>query len=276
MAAFPRKGPLFPCPSPCRSPGLLGGWLGGKDGTMGDQKLQHILNGTFPLLTSEGRQKMEQVCSSLVEFKHPGRFSVCGRGNGRKKRCKPRELASPLTLKDINQKMVAFVQDSVNDTAELKFNLVSRALCKTISSLAEVYHLECLIEQKRRLPVASSVLRKTSHTRLASRDEIEPILRQHGQQETFAMALPTNRNGGSHSRSNIQACRHMSHFRSSPAASQAVGGGCQALDDSNMGHRMLQGMGWQPGAGLGVEGDGIKNPVQAFTRTKATAGLGFT
>lgn len=75
----------------------------------------------------------------LQEFKHPGHLGVSGgrSGGGRKKRCKPADLICPLTLTDINQKIMAFVQGA-SDVTELKFNFVSRAFCKTISSLAQV------------------------------------------------------------------------------------------------------------------------------------------
>ena len=265
------RGPLFPCPAPTRA--LLGGsWWGGRGGTTapdegrtpGDQKLQQILSGSFPLLTAQGRQKMEQVCGSLVEFKHPtgGRAGLEGRqGSGRKKRRKPRDLTSPLTLKDINEKIASYVQEPCGENIELKFNLVSRALCKTISSLAQVYGLECLIEQKRRLPVASPVLRKTPHTRLASREEIAPILRRHGQQDGVLLDTSTK----------IDRTNHIARSNRQPTA---VGGASQALDERNIGNRMLQGMGWRPGSGLGPEGDGILSPVKAYVRGRH-AGLGF-
>lgn len=272
---IPRGGPLFPCSTPTRA--LLGGcWWGARSddvGSLGDQKLQQILSGSFPLLTAEGRHKMEQVCGSLVEFKHPGQIRYGGQSTGRKKRHKPRDLASPLTLKDINQKIVKYVQDPCSDGTELKFNLVSRSLCKTISSLAQVYQLQCLVLQKRRLPVASPVLCKTPHTRLASKEEVEPILRRHGQQEGLAGALLKSTSANpTHSRTNLHKSL-VSRSNSQPVP--VVGGACPALDERNIGNRMLQGMGWRPGTGLGAEGDGIVSPVRAYIRGKHT-GLGFS
>lgn len=44
-----------------------------------------------------------------------------------------------------------------------------------------------------------------------------------------------------------------------------------ALDSSNLGHRMLQRMGWEDGTGLGKHRSGIVEPVQAEVRTR---GLG--
>eukprot|EP01018_Ginkgo_biloba_P025081 Gb_12277 [translate_table: standard] len=47
----------------------------------------------------------------------------------------------------------------------------------------------------------------------------------------------------------------------------------KALDESNVGNRMLRNMGWQEGSGLGKDGTGIVEPVQAQA-TEERAGLG--
>ena len=208
---------------------------------------------------------MEQICSSpsspfLPEFKHPGHLKPCGERSGRKKRCKPQELTSPLTLREINQKILHFVQEPAIDNAELKFAFVSRALCKTIASLAAIYQLECSIEHKRRLPVASPRLRKTNFTRLASKEEVQPVLMRHGRESP---GIGLSLKAGSQSRSLI----HTSESHSKTPI-QVVGSGAQALDETNIGNQMLQGMGWRPGTGLGPECDGIRSPVRAYLRTK--------
>lgn len=53
-----------------------------------------------------------------------------------------------------------------------------------------------------------------------------------------------------------------------------VGENAPPIPDTNMGNRMLQSMGWNPGMGLGLEGGGITEPVRATQRPKR-AGLGF-
>ncbi|XP_024147360.1 G patch domain-containing protein 2 isoform X1 [Oryzias melastigma] len=60
----------------------------------------------------------------------------------------------------------------------------------------------------------------------------------------------------------------------STAPSGVVGENAPPIPDTNMGSRMLQSMGWNPGMGLGPEGGGITEPVRATQRPKR-AGLGF-
>eukprot|EP00262_Sarcandra_glabra_P007313 TRINITY_DN20017_c0_g2_i6.p3 TRINITY_DN20017_c0_g2~~TRINITY_DN20017_c0_g2_i6.p3 ORF type:complete len:111 (+),score=22.52 TRINITY_DN20017_c0_g2_i6:133-465(+) len=47
----------------------------------------------------------------------------------------------------------------------------------------------------------------------------------------------------------------------------------RAIDESNVGNRMLRSMGWQEGLGLGKDGSGITEPVQAKS-VEDRAGLG--
>ncbi|XP_012977746.1 G patch domain-containing protein 2 isoform X5 [Mesocricetus auratus] len=59
-----------------------------------------------------------------------------------------------------------------------------------------------------------------------------------------------------------------------PTAAGIVGENAQPILESNIGNRMLQSMGWTPGSGLGRDGRGISEPVQAVQRPKGL-GLGF-
>ncbi|KAG7461110.1 hypothetical protein MATL_G00206510 [Megalops atlanticus] len=59
-----------------------------------------------------------------------------------------------------------------------------------------------------------------------------------------------------------------------PSTTGLVGENALPIPESNMGNRMLQGMGWTPGMGLGPEGKGITEPIRALQRPKG-AGLGF-
>lgn len=60
--------------------------------------------------------------------------------------------------------------------------------------------------------------------------------------------------------------------RGSHGAGGVVGANAAAISEANVGHRMLALMGWT-GGGLGREGEGIAEPIQAVRRTNR-AGLG--
>ncbi|XP_006869771.1 PREDICTED: G patch domain-containing protein 2 [Chrysochloris asiatica] len=59
-----------------------------------------------------------------------------------------------------------------------------------------------------------------------------------------------------------------------PTTTGLVGENAQPILENNIGNRMLQSMGWTPGSGLGRDGKGISEPLQAMQRPKGL-GLGF-
>ncbi|KAM4861500.1 G patch domain-containing protein 2 isoform 2-T2 [Thomomys bottae] len=61
---------------------------------------------------------------------------------------------------------------------------------------------------------------------------------------------------------------------SGPPTTGFIGENAQPILESNIGNRMLQNMGWTPGSGLGRDGKGISEPIQAMQRPKGL-GLGF-
>ncbi|XP_044529643.1 G patch domain-containing protein 2 isoform X1 [Gracilinanus agilis] len=60
-----------------------------------------------------------------------------------------------------------------------------------------------------------------------------------------------------------------------PPATGFVGENAQPIPETNIGNRMLQSMGWTPGTGLGRDGKGMSEPIQAIQRPKGL-GLGFS
>ena len=246
-------------------------------GNSDDEKFTQILHGSFPLMSKLSQEQFkEQLESSMPEFKHPGRFGICRKSGQKRRKPSVQQLSNSPTLKEVNQRVIDFVRNSFE--MELRFNLISRALCRTISCMARVYNLECRIEQKRRLPVATPLLRKTPFTRLASQKEVEPILKSHGR-ESPTMSL-TNSNSAHHghsshstvAKSTVQSrVTRNSGMESNP---YVVGGEAPALDGTNIGNRMLQCMGWTPGTGLGAQGTGIKDPIPAHIRPKYV-GFGY-
>lgn len=229
-----------------------------EDSDSDQEKFTSILNGALPHMTVSENKASDTPRSlkkrlSLSEFKHPGRFGI--RASIKKKRCKLSQPSSDLAPTEVNSKIADFVQDGSEQ--ELRFVLVSRAHCRTITHLAAAYRLQCVIEQqKRRLPVASPTLRKTLFTRVASWEEVEPILKSHN---SVSLTLPFS---------------HSHTMEVVPPVVGAVGANVPAIDESNVGNRMLQGMGWRPGMGLGPDGDGMREPVTAHVRPRR-CGLGF-
>ncbi|KAM8819446.1 G patch domain-containing protein 2 isoform 1-T1 [Rhynchonycteris naso] len=57
-----------------------------------------------------------------------------------------------------------------------------------------------------------------------------------------------------------------------PPTAGFVGENAQPISENNIGNRMLQNMGWTPGSGLGRDGKGLTEPIQAMQRPK---GLGL-
>ncbi len=219
-----------------------------------EEKFSHILNGSFPLMSEEGRRTFKDQLA-LPEFKHPGKFGI--RGSVRKKKRKPTQTSTSLTPKEMDRRIAAFVQSS-ETVAELSFQFVSRVACRTIASLAAAYNLECMVEQKRRLPVASPVLRRTVLTAMATRSEVEQILKNHGRDSPTVLFK--------------NACTVA--MQQEPEPILAVGGKAPPLDDNNCGNRMLQSMGWKPGTGLGPQATGIRDPISAYIRPRHM-GLGY-
>ena len=226
-------------------------------------------------MSKDGRSKFQHhlVDNSLPdEFKHPARFGILAKGGRKKRSCKPNPPSGSLTLNEVTQKLTGFVQNDRD--FELQFGLVSRALCRTISCLAKVYNLECVIEQKRRLPVANPLLRKTVLTRVATRQEIEPILRNHGRESPTMLLKDTSvrdcTRAAGRTATRVLAQDSNGHI----CENSVVGGKAAPLNETNLGNRMLQGMGWSPGMGLGPDGVGIKNPIVAHVRPRRV-GLGY-
>lgn len=230
-----------------------------EDSDSDQEKFTSILNGAFPHMSNASIRDVPRSLKERLklssEFKHPGKVGV--RASMKKKRSKPSQLSnSNLTPAEVNSKIVRFIENQTEK--ELKFVMVSRAHCRTITHLAAAYRLQCDVEQqRRRLPVASPRLKKTALTRLATWAEIEPILKTH------------------HSTSHILTFP-VSHSHSMEVGSQTglVGGDVPVLDETNVGNRMLQGMGWRPGMGLGPEGEGMREPIRAYVRPRRS-GLGF-
>ncbi len=225
------------------------------------------------LLLANGKEWLPDL---NIGFKHPQLWGIKGginsslcvssQSKGKKKKMVP-TIASP---QDLNCRIKYFVQFSIE--LEMNLPMMSRALCRTASSLADLYNLDCAINEKRPLPVASPLLRKTCCTRLASDSEIEVVLRNHCREMVNTVMSPKQAVKRTITRGlPIHVPVSVLH---SNVQRKLVGGNAPPIGESNIGNRLLQDMGWKPGSGLGRHENGIQDPLFAEMRPK-TAGLGF-
>lgn len=171
----------------------------------------------------------------LPEFKVPTRLRVRGIGNTkRKSKHTSRAHFNSTNLVDINERIKDFVKHSTHQ--ELRLPLLTKRTCSVVAKLAELYNLHCSAGSSQ-LPVASLILTKTASTKLAIASEVKLIL--------YPDSQPV-----------------------------IIGSDVAPLGEGNIGNKMLQGMGWTPGTGLGPHANGIVDPVTAVRRPKLS-GLGF-
>ena len=171
----------------------------------------------------------------LSEFKVPSRVRVRGIGNTKKKfKHNARAHFNNTNPVDINEKIKEFVKHSCHQ--ELRLPLLTKRTCSIVTKLAELYNLQCSMGGGQ-LPVASLILTKTPTTKLAIPSEVKLIL--------YPDSQPV-----------------------------VIGGDIPPLGETNIGNKILQGMGWTPGTGLGPHANGIVDPIATVRRPKLS-GLGF-
>ena len=200
-----------------------------------DEKVFHqVLTGSFQHMSTESKRNYKEQV--LSEFKVPTRVRVQGIVSTKKKhKHNARTHFNSTNLVDLNERIKDFVKHSSHQ--ELRLPLLSRRTCSVVTKLAELYNLQCSTDGGGHLPVASLILTKTSTTKLAVTSEVKLIL--------YPDSLPV-----------------------------IIGGDVAPLGEANIGNKMLQGMGWMPGTGLGAHSNGIVDPIVAMRRPKLS-GLGF-
>ena len=224
-----------------------------------DTKFQQILDGSFSLMSQESRL----VVSTRIQesgFKHPQQLGI--RTQKKKRKKVPTLPCSTGTLLQLSKTIKDFVQSS--GETELHLPMLNRALCHVVSNLAKAHHLEyCVSKGKKRLRMASPVLRKTALTSLASLCVVEAILRNDPRELTSTALWAKLR-------------QHPSHRPSSGVLEpMLVGGNGPPISENNIGNQMLRNMGWQPGYGLGANEDGVREPLMFRVHPQIT-GLGYT
>ena len=200
-----------------------------------DEKVFHqVLTGSFQHMSTESKINYKEQV--LSEFKVPTRVRIRGIGSTKKKyKHNARAHFNSTNLVDINERIKDFVKHSSHQ--ELRLPLLTKRTCSVVTKLAALYNLQCSTDGGSQLPVASLILTKMATTKLASASEVKLIL--------YPDSQPV-----------------------------IIGGDVPALSETNIGNKMLQGMGWMPGTGLGPHSNGIVNPIVTIRRPKLS-GLGF-
>lgn len=199
-----------------------------------DKVFHQVLNGSFQHMSTDSKRSYKE--QTLSEFKVPTRVRIRGIGSTKKRlRHTGRCHSNSTNLVDINERIKDFVKHGSHQ--ELRLPLLTKRTCSVVTRLAELYNLQCSTDGSSHLPVASLILTKTATTKLAIANEVKLIL--------YPDSQPV-----------------------------VIGGDVPALSESNIGNKMLQGMGWTPGTGLGPHSNGIVDPIAAIRRPKLS-GLGF-
>lgn len=112
-----------------------------------------------------------------------------------------------------------------------------------------------------------TILQKTDQAGLAfNTRQVEKVVEQGNKALKWYSGEPKTKGNGtslkSKSSSNVKS--------SKPIDGSIVGGGAQPINEDNIGNKMLQKMGWNPGTGLGRESSGITNHIPAIVKTKRT------
>lgn len=248
-------------------------------------KFQQILKGSFPLMSTEGKQIFNWQRDTRSDppvanggFKHPQLCGIQGQRSGgyRKFRKKPPPLSGIATPHELCQRLADFVSHETE--IKLQLPMLSRGLCHTASRLAHAHRLEFIMtQQKRLLPVAAPLLKRTRFTCLASKSDVDAIVRDYERD----LINPVLWSSGKKTKGKriLSVSVPLSTLGSKKVAgvvpsTQVVGVDAPPISDTNIGNMMLRNMGWKPGTGLGAHESGICNPVCASKRPKQT-GLGY-
>jgi len=203
-----------------------------------DKVFQKVLTGSFQHMSTESKKNYkEQV---LTEFKVPSRVRLRDIHSSKQKlkRNTSKSHLHSANPVDINERIKSFV--GCSSQKELRLPLLTRRVYSIIMKLADLYNLQCSVDGGMQSPVTSLTLSKTPTTKLPSASEVKSLLSSDS-----LISVPI-----------------------------VVGGDTPPLSEANIGNKMLQGMGWTPGTGLGPHSNGIVDPVTAIRRPKLS-GLGF-
>ncbi|KAF9116062.1 hypothetical protein BGX27_005091 [Mortierella sp. AM989] len=175
------------------------------------------------------------------------------------------------TLMSINSQIENFVKDRTSDNLQLP--PMPKALRRKVHLLCNHYSLKSQStgSGKSRFPI----LIKTDRTKMPLNPvNVNKLLNQSEKELTKLSAqFQESRKGGKGGNGGGGKGKGKARGMGSGSSTAAihgtvVGASASAISDDNLGHRMLSKMGWSPGVGLGANGGGITQPIEAIVRAK--------
>ncbi|XP_067011470.2 G patch domain-containing protein 2 isoform X2 [Anabrus simplex] len=213
-----------------------------------DPAFQAILAASFEHLSEEAKQTYKARVQWLREGLS-GREIRAGRRRIRN------EHPGFSIVTSANEKLSRFLQDP--GQSELRLHPMKKQEREQLCQLANLYSLNMTNDPTSR-GLTCPVLTKTRNTMRAVRVEQLALGRFHARHHLsdFKRRRKTPPIGGP-----------------PPQPMELVGASAGPIPETNVGNQMLRNMGWEPGTGLGLQKQGIQEPVTAAQRPKLQ-GLG--
>ncbi|XP_070577452.1 G patch domain-containing protein 2-like isoform X2 [Ptychodera flava] len=227
-----------------------------------DPHFESILNGAFPLMSKSSQGGFQARLCRL----HGVEDSTIRK---RRRRLKEKR-ASGTMLAAANERISQFMIDPQQN--ELWMHPMKKHQRDQLGHLASLYALDMRSEDSRRK--CRPVLVKNRNSRIADEGDLNAYMTRAA---TISRGIGRGHPYAHHHGMEAKRRRKMPPPPGTSANTNTglVGEYADPIPESNIGNRMLQGMGWTPGTGLGVDKDGIQEPVRAYMRPKGR-GLGHT
>ncbi|PSN52427.1 hypothetical protein C0J52_16256 [Blattella germanica] len=217
-----------------------------------DPAFRAILTGSFEHLSEEAKQAY-RVHMQWIREGLNGREIRAGRRRIRGER------PGFSIVTSANEKLSRFLQDP--GQSELRLHPMQKQERDQLCHLANLYSLQMTSDPNRQ---TCPVLTKTRNTMRAVRVDQVRLTRLQARLHHLSdfkrrRKMPPGSGAGV---SNVSSHQLPDVASSAPP-----------IPESNLGNQMLRGMGWEPGTGLGLQSNGIQEPITTSVRPKF-AGLG--
>jgi hypothetical protein len=216
-----------------------------------DAHLGSLLQGLQPIMSRESWKKFTSSLkdSQTMGNKRQSYKSLTGKRYLRRPQSRRPSQAKSVYLspEEINQEIIRFVDTAQMDIFHLP--LMSRKSCQVACDLAKLYGIRSSVVGESSMPVAAITLHRVPDTHMADQDMVREKIESVKQCSPPSLPL-------------WEVCE-----------GQEVGCSAPPIQEHNLGHKMLQNLGWVPGQGLGRNENGMVNPVHARMK-RSKSGLG--